>query len=133
MGCSTPPNPDRDHAALVQHVTRLLEEAVCLLLQTGDSHTASSESESIRARYGLAASRISASATPPAGVPIEQFNPEHCRRQHRGAIYDQFLDLGVLFSDDQWVALEAYYRFGLSQEEIAEKLRISRKAVYHRL
>lgn len=133
MGCSTPPNPDRDHAALVRQVTRLLEEAVRLLLQTGESHTASLESEPIRARDRLAASRTSASATPPAGVPIEEFNPELCRRQHRRAIYDHFLNLRVLFSDDQWVALEAYYRFGLSQEEIAEKLGISRKAVYDRL
>ncbi len=133
MGCSTPPNPDRDHAALVQHVTRLLEEAVRLLIQMGESHTASIESESIGAGDRLATSRTAASATPPAGTPIEEFNPELCRRQHRRAIYDQFLDLRVLFSDDQWVALEAYYRFGHSQQEIAEKLVISRKAVYDRL
>ncbi len=133
MGCSTPPNPDRDHVALVRQVTRLLEEAVRLLLQTGESHPASIESEAIRARDRLAASRISASATPPAGASIEEFNPELCRRQHRRAIYEQFLDLRVLFSDDQWVALEAYHLFGLSQGEIAEKLGISRKAVYDRL
>ena len=133
MGCSTPPNPNRDHAALVRQVTRLLEEAVRLLLQTGESHTTSMESESIRARDRLAPSRTSALATPPAGAPIEEFNPELCRRQHRRAIYDQFLDLRVLFSDDQWVALEAYYHFGLSQTEIAEALNISRKAVYGRL
>ena len=133
MGCSTPPNPDRDHVALVRQATRLLQEAVCLLLQTGDSHTASIESESNRAWNRLAASRTSASAIPPTGASIEEFNPELCRRQHRRAVYDQFLDLRVLFSDDQWVALEAYYRFGLSPGEIAEKLGISRKAVYDRL
>ncbi len=133
MGCSTPPNPDRDHAALVQHVTRLLEEAVRLLIQMGESHTASIESESISAGDRLATSRTAASATPPAGTPIEEFNPELCRRQHRRAIYDQFLDLRVLFSDDHWVALEAYDLVGLSPGEIGEQLGISRKAVYDRL
>jgi len=69
----------------------------------------------------------------PPGLPIEEFDPESCRRQHRRAIFEQLLDDRILFSDDQWVALEAYHHFGLSPAEIAERLGVTPKAVYDRL
>lgn len=88
--------------------------------EDGDDDQSDDPSHALRSAYGR-------------GAPVEEYGAGHAdwlsRRRDVFARYEQSKEC---FTDKQWTVVCAYYRDGLTEDEIADRLGVARGAVYDR-